>query len=340
MKDVICAGCSFTSFRLLEAERVLEGVTPPIDGISPLGSYPEAIHRNFGNRVYNSGMAGNNVATSVLSIISTANRLLKEGNTNLSVILQCTEFTRQSFYFPSNFQIRKNIGIDTSNVRNNNYLFTDDNSGHFQFGTISNVSDGFSDYKEIVNIAKAFSDNIYSIEYCYINSLVHILLLQNFCKANNIPYKIFCKTESFSIPFYPIFKLDEKDEETYFKSYFLDKKLVIKKPLTFVQSDSYVNDLFKMLDLNGFWFYEDVDIKYGGITEWVYARNQYREGDKEYTALFVEDIEGNPTNEKDIFPIERAKERMKEGRFCTNGHPSYYYWDLFTKNEITKWGVL
>jgi hypothetical protein len=38
--------------------------------------------------------------------------------------------------------------------------------------------------------------------------------------------------------------------------------------------------------------------------------------------------------------VREAKAKMKDGSFCTNGHPSYYYWDLFTKNEITKWGVL
>ena len=340
MRDIICAGCSFTSFRLLEKEVVIDGITPPMGDIYPLGSYPEAINRNFGNKVYNSGMAGNNIATSVLSIISTANRLLKEGNTNLSVILQCTEFTRQSFYFPSNFQIRRNIGIDTTNVRNNNYLFTDDNSGFFQFGTIGNVSDGFSDYKEIVEIARAFSDNIYSVEYCYINSLTHILLLQNFCKVNNIPYKIFCKTESFSVPFFPIYKIDESSVENYFKTYFVNKKVAIKNPLSFVKSDAYVYDLFKMLDLDRFWFYEDVDCKYGGITEWVYARNVYREGEDTYIAQYVEDIDGTPVDYEPRYPIQRAKDKMKNGTFCNNGHPTYYYWDLFTKNEITKWGVL
>jgi hypothetical protein len=339
MKDVICAGCSFTSFRLLEAERVLEGITPPTDGISPLGSYPEAIHRNFGNKVYNSGMAGNNIATSVLSIISTTNRLLKEGNTNLSVILQCTEFTRQSFYLPSNFQQRKRVEA-CDLVRNNNYLFDSFNSGFFQFGTINTVGDMFSSDISLRTMAKSYSDNLYSIEAAYITSLTHILLLQNFCKVNNIPYKIFCKTESFSNPFYPLFEINYTNEETEFKSTFIDKKIVNKEPLTFINSDQYVANLFSMLDMNNFWFLNHPHCKYGGITEWIYLNNEYKGHETHYTPLTIEDIDIHSLEEKPMQDIETLKHKMKMKKFDPNGHPSYYYWNLFTKNEITKWGVL
>lgn len=318
---------------------VIDGLTPEIDGVNPLGSYPESIHRNFGHKVYNLGMAGNNIATSVLSLIATADRLLKE-NKDIFLILQCTEFTRQSFYLPSSFQIRKNIGIDDA-VRNNNYLFDDGGSGFFQFGTISGVGEGFSSIESIKNLAKSYSEHIYSVEASYVNSLTHILLFQNYCKVNKIPYKIFCKTESFSIPFYPLFKIPENGTiEQKFEAIFHDKKLFKKQALTFVNSDSYIKNLFGMIDLDGFWFTDDVDNRYGGITEWVYTRNQYNKGDEYYTPLVVEDIDGTPTEFKPKYPIERAIEKIKNGTFDPNGHPSYYYWDLFVKAEISKWGIL
>jgi len=38
MRDIICAGCSFTNFRNLERERILYGHTPPVDRCFTNGS--------------------------------------------------------------------------------------------------------------------------------------------------------------------------------------------------------------------------------------------------------------------------------------------------------------
>jgi hypothetical protein len=339
MKDIVCAGCSFTNFDILDERKVIDGLTPQMDGVNPLGSYPEAIHRNFKNKVYNLGMAGNNISTSVLSLISTADRLLNDGR-DISIILQCTEFTRQSFYLPTSFQIRKDIGGDNSSVRNNNYLFDGSESGFFQFGSLNGQFNNFSPIESIQNIARAFSEHIYSIEYAYIDSLTHILLLQNYCKVNKIPYKIFCKTESFSIPFSPVFSIDNSNIDEEFKSIFIDKKFPPKKPFSFINSDPYIKNLFGMVDLDNFWFLDDINSRYGGITEWVYLRNEYKEGDEYYTPLVVEDIDGTPTEIKPMFHINRAKEKIAEGRFNPNGHPTYYYWNKFVNSEITKWEIL
>ncbi|NDB29459.1 hypothetical protein EB155_07195, partial [archaeon] len=169
MRDIICSGCSFTNFEFINEDKVLRGITPEIDGVNPLGSYPEAIHRNFGHKVYNAGMAGNNISSSVLSIIAIADRLIKEGR-KVSVILQCTEFTRQSYYMPVSFQIMKNVAGDTNAVRNNTYLFDGSESGWFQFGTLGNTMNGFSENPNLTDIAKSLSD-IFTIESAYINSL-------------------------------------------------------------------------------------------------------------------------------------------------------------------------
>lgn len=339
MREIICAGCSFTNFNTLNEDMVLNGVTPEIDGVSPLGSYPESIHRNFKNRVYNAGMAGNSIAASVLSIISIADRLLKEGK-KVSVILQCTEFTRKSHYFPVSFQIIKNIGGDDSSVRNNNYLFDGSENGFFQFGTLSGVGDNFSNNKNLVNVAKSIGENLFSIESSYIDSIIHILLLQNFCKVNKIPYKIFCKTESFSLPFAPLFKIDYNSIEGQFNSIFIEKQFAPKKRLSFINSDPYIKNLFGMMDLDNFWFLDDQNCKYGGITEWVYLKNIYRRGDTEYTPLVVEDIDGNPTEFQPMYPIQRVFDKLENNSFNPNGHPSYYYWDYFVKSEMIKWEIL
>lgn len=339
MRDIICSGCSFTNFEFINEDKVLRGITPEIDGINPLGSYPEAIHRNFGHKVYNAGMAGNDISTSVLSIISVADRLLKEGR-QVSVILQCTEFTRQSHYMPVSFQIMKNIAGEASSVRNNTFLFDGSENGRFQFGNLIDVSDNYSENPNIVEIAKLIAKNLFTIESTYINSFTHILLLQNYCKVNHIPYKIFCKTESFSLPFSPLFKIDNITSETEFDSIFLKKQFAYKKRLSFVNSDPYIKNLFGMLDLNNFWFLDDENCKYGGITEWVYLNNIYKEGESTYTPLVVEDIDGNPTEFKPMYSIQRAIEKIENKTFSPNGHPSYFYWDMFVKKEIVKWNLL
>jgi hypothetical protein len=99
MRDIICSGCSHTNFRTLQKESILNGYIPPIKDSFTNGSYPEAIHRNYGNKVYNAGLLGNSVSTSVLSIISIAQRLLKEGNTNFSIILQSTDLKGNIYIF-------------------------------------------------------------------------------------------------------------------------------------------------------------------------------------------------------------------------------------------------
>ena len=63
-------------------------------------------------------------------------------------------------------------------------------------------------------------------------------------------------------------------------------------------------------------------------------------GDTEYTPLVVEDIDGNPTEFKPIYPIQRVFDKIENNSFVVNGHPSYYYWDYFVKSEMIKWEIL
>jgi len=353
MRDIICSGCSFTNFRNLERERILYGHTPPIDRCFTNGSYPEAIHRNYGNKVYNAGLMSNSVSTSVLSIISIATRLMKEGNTNFSIILQSTDFERQSIYAPDYFRKIKKIKSNTLWPKNNNYLFGKDNSGFIQLGGIGYIDEkNYSECKNTAKIAKTISENVYTPEYCAINSLTHILLLQNFCKANNIPYKIFFSSNLFCESIFPFFDLDKTNVETYFKSFFIDKKLPKKQELASINSDPYVSDLFTMLNMDTIWFYETEETKYGGMFEWFFKNNEYKEGDLEYTPLYIEDAAQItetddksrvwptiPNDLKHIFSIEKAKTDMRNGTWWDTGHPTYYYWEKFVKEVMVNWNL-
>jgi hypothetical protein len=356
MRDIIVAGCSFTNFRNLQRERILHGHTPPVDRCFTHGSYPEAIHRNYGNKVYNAGVMGNSVSTSVLSIISIASRLLKEGNTNFSVILQSTDFDRQGIYFPDYLKKIKKIKQNVVGPSNNNYLFGNDGCGFIQFGGMASIDEqNYSECKSITKIAKSFSENIYTPEYCNINALTHILLLQNFCKANQIPYKIFFSSNLFCEKVFPFFDLDKTNVETYFKSFFIDRKLPKKKELGNIKSDPYVFDLFNTLDMDGIWFYETEETKYGGMFEWFFKNNEYKEGDLEYIPLYIEDAAHCaqvyttaerakpwsyiPDDSKHMLSIEKAKDNMKNGDWWDMGHPTYYYWEKFVKEVMIDWNL-
>lgn len=234
MRDIICAGCSHTSYRKLSRELITDGYIPNMMyGYTPQtdvyhtknSSYPEAICRNFGNKVYNAGLMSNSVASSVLSIMSIASRLMRQGNNNFSVILQSTDFERQHLYLSDDVRKFKKINKTSKRPLTNNYLFGDNTSGFLQMGGMSQINDNYTDCEVIMKMAKAYSEHLYSNENCTINALTHLLLLQNFCKVNNIPYKIFTMMDLFSSPIFPFFDIDYTNHNTYFKSYFIDKKL-------------------------------------------------------------------------------------------------------------------
>ena len=106
--------------------------------------------------------------------------------------------------------------------------------------------------------------HLFSFEEAEIKSITHLLLLQSFCKTNNIQYKIFFDFDVLSLPDMNYFELDKTNEETYFKSYFIDKVLTKKEPLGYIKKDEYVyiatnklnskNNIFKIgktVSLNG-----------------------------------------------------------------------------------------
>jgi hypothetical protein len=343
MKDIICVGGSNTSFRRPDERRFYKGYCPDTNDMDcGNGSYPEAIHRNFRNKVYNLGVAGNTIEACVLSVISFSSKLLKEGNNNFSIIFNCPDFYRKSFYLSDSMRKIKNIKDDLINPINNNYLFTNTQSGFLLVGGIQNVSKTAYSDDNLYKIAKVYSEHLFSFEQSEINAITHLLLFQNFCKANNISYKIFFDFDFVSSPNLEYFDLDTTNEETYFKSYFLDKKLIKKEPLGYIKHDEFVYDLFKMLDLNEFWFYKDENVEYGGIHEWLFKNNEYKEGDDEYIAFFFEDIEMTAFELKDRIiklKVDRAKQKMKEGKFFNTAHPTYYYWEKFVKDVMIHWDL-
>lgn len=343
MRDIICVGGSTTSYRRPDKKR-FNGECPKFgEPDAGTGSYPEAINRLYGNKIYNLGVVSNTMETSVLSAISKAKELINNGNTNFSIIYNPSDLLRHSIYFSDKMRKVKGIKDNLNNPVNNNYLFNNDQSGFMLMGGLQNVSEGQFDCKNAAKIAKSYSEYLFSIESSEIKSLSYLLLLQNFCKANNIRYKIFFDFDIFSNDSNDYFELDKTNTETYFKSFFIDKKLCEYEPLNYIKNnDAYVYDIFKMLDLNSIWFYEIDNLKYGGFCEWLYKNNEYKENDYSYRPLYIEDI-SRATHTLDdtsyLFPIERIKEQIKNNEFMERGHPTYYYWEKFVKEVMITWNL-
>ncbi len=99
-----------------------------------------------------------------------------------------------------------------------------------------------------------------------------------------------------------------------------------------------------MLDLNNIWFLNDENCKYGGLHEWIFKNNEYKEGNETYIPLYLEDIyqtmgKEKLTDETYNFPISTAKEKMKKGEFFETAHPSSYYWEKFVKEIMISWNL-
>ena len=147
----------------------------------------------------------------------------------------------------------------------------------------------------------------------------------------------------FSSPLMPIFDINTHNTSTFFNSFFIDKKLVKKEQFGSIKLDNYTYDLFKMLDLNDCWFYTDENVKNGGIQEWIFKNNEYKEGDTYYIPLYIEDISHlthELTDNKYILPIDSVLDKIKNNTFIQLSHPTYYYWEKFTKEVIVDWGLL
>lgn len=343
MRDIICVGGSTTSYRRPDKKR-FNGECPKFgEPDAGTGSYPEAINRLYGNKVYNLGVVSNTMETAVLSTLSKAKELMDSGNTNFSIIYNPSDLLRHSIYFSDKMRKIKNVKDNLNYPVNHTYLFTENESGFMLMGGVQNVLESQFDCKNAAKIAKIYSEHIFSIEASEINALSYLLLLQNFCKSNNIPYKVFFDFDIFSNDNNNYFLLDRTNPETYFKTFFVDKKLYEYEAFNYIKTnDSYVYDIFKMLDLDSIWFYQIDNLKYGGFFEWLYTNNEYKENDLEYKPLYIEDISRATHTLTDVvysFPIERIKEKMKSGDFIERGHPTYYYWEKFVKEVMVNWNL-
>lgn len=344
MREIICCGGSNTSHREAKKDIFYDGCGG-YNKWFEFNGYPEAIRHLYGNTIYNLGVASNSIDAAVLSIISLATKLLKEKK-EISIIYNCNDFYRPSFYLSKSFLNKNGIFKKIPVNYLNNYLFTDDYTGFYLFGGIQNINKNEFGNDILLNMAKTYSENIFNFEASEIKALTHLLLLQNFCKANNIPYKIFFDFNFFSEKLNTGFDLNRKNEETYFNSFFIERKLYEKTNLDVINKDPYVKDLFDMLDLDNFWFYEDKNYKWGGIHEWIYKNNEYKINDTEYIALYVESLvqcsnwKSEKNNDNPFYiNVDFTKELMKKNQFFETAHPTYYYWEKFVKEVMISWNL-
>jgi hypothetical protein len=129
---------------------------------------------------------------------------------------------------------------------------------------------------------------LYSEQESFLKTLEYILRVQNYCEVKNIKYK-FCSWQNIFNQYY--FEVPSGYErngqklsghETWIMDWFdkehwtpnrywpeeLNQKISKDTPL-FKDIYPQTTHLWDMIDFDKFWFYEDEQVEYGGLAEWV-----------------------------------------------------------------------
>jgi hypothetical protein len=124
---------------------------------------------------------------------------------------------------------------------------------------------------------------MYSEQESFLKTLEYILRVQNYCEVNKIKYK-FCSWQNIfnrydfddpsgqKLSGHEIWIMDWFDDEHWTPDRFWPKELNQKiSKDTPLLKDIYpqTTHLWDMIDFDKFWFYEDDQVEYGGLAEWV-----------------------------------------------------------------------
>ena len=265
MKYIVTSGCSFTNCGM---------------------SWPYHIKNQ---NVYNVGTVG-----------------AGNGYISRAAIWQCEDLLKSGIDVENIFLVVMWSGIDRFEVlsSNDNSLHKDYISGDKDRWWLSNynqeinekdsvwlkssISDMQWENRAVRNLFGQYWKYFYSKEESFLKTLEYILRVQNYCEVKNIKYKFCCwqnifNEYSFIVPNgYPqenqekyaheIWIMDWFDTEHWTPNRFWPKELNQKiSKDTPLLKDIYpqTTHLWDMIDFDKFWFYDDEQVEYGGLAEWV-----------------------------------------------------------------------
>jgi hypothetical protein len=152
----------------------------------------------------------------------------------------------------------------------------------------SSIPDMDWDNRAVMDLFKQYWKYFYTEEESFLKTLEYILRVQNYCKVKNIKYK-FCSWQnifnkySFKVPSgweyenqelfsHEIWTMSWLDGQHWLPNRFwpadITQKISKDTPLL---KDVYsqTTHLWDMVDFDKWWLYEDEQVEYGGLAEWV-----------------------------------------------------------------------
>ena len=326
-KIIICSGCSFTNTFI---------TNPPITQILTDKNkwyWTDWLQELLGEEylIINVGNQTNDNASITNIVLHTIGDLLKLGvsKDNIQLAIQWTNPFRMSFYVETD---KPKSGVHTVK-----FIDTDKNGFWYLTG-------GYNDTNVLNDIIPTEFLQTYLPFYnnkvnCYNRFFKDVLLLQSYCKLNNIKWISFFMNDSFTQDYYEFGNtyqnVDKKvtigDDLLKYKNLFNNKN----KKCVWDENEN-ISYLKEMIDFNNFWFYESEDFKFGGIYEWTirnYDRNvlsKYKEDGLNY-AIFTETIgDGELSFEQEIEKVNQNQHRFGH----TSSIMAKYFVDSILKKLI------
>jgi hypothetical protein len=220
-------------------------------------SYPKYL-QDDGFQVTNLSESGlDNGSISRLVIHEVYHNLMESSADDIFVIIQWSGVDRMSSF------VTKSETIDFDDLWRFNYSGKNDEGWAVNRGK-SNKADFWKDYFGL----------LYTEEGFFINTLEHILRTQWFLESVGVKYKMFAGWD--------IFTFNTGIDGGYGKNHpnggqFLEDKNYSNKDNTLLK-DTFKNSthLWDLINFDNFWFFENENVKFGGMVQWVENRFEFK----------------------------------------------------------------
>jgi hypothetical protein len=292
-KYIVTSGCSFTR----QARRV--GITGNeydfMQDPKGLWKWPNFIQKLYPDyKVVTYGNPTNDNDIIAKTILYGVDKLLKSGVSpkDIKVIVQWSGWSRNNFFISKQKQIKNDYFLNKNFIKERDkdtYPINEDFAHVNDFLDIEKeyigehgyfmLSGGYhNDHVKIkpIDFFETYVDKVFSAEERMIAYFQSILLVQSFCKANDIDYLCFTMHNNFSEDYtnddrFPLWKPENSNKTqawhiVYEKYIPITWEADIKNQF---ENKPYSKWLYDMIDFDNFWFYKEEGVtKFGGQVEW------------------------------------------------------------------------
>ena len=274
MLHLVCSGCSFTrQYRRLGLDGTdTDFLTDPLH----MWRWPHHIQTMYDNiKVYNLGNPTNDNTVIAHSVIKKITELLNEGisTNNIKIIVQWSDQDRDSYFFSKEVVSEYDVSVLPPNQDEDGML--DDIWSHLStFAETNHFKDRWGYYllnggfmwdhikyptDILVSNAKYISPEQSLIRLC-----TNYILLQNFCKLNNLDWTSF----SLAYNFYDSTTIRKAKRFNHTIDTVYTQKNIHELHMNFDTNNPYIDYLIKNVDFSTNYFYQDDSTNIGGISEW------------------------------------------------------------------------